>query len=201
MSRKLIKSDVSVTIGIQGGKGNFNEKAVYTYIKKKGVKNFKIKYLYTSENVLKALDDKKIDFGQFAIHNSIGGIVGESIQAMAKYKFKIVDEIAIKIAHALMIRNNVKMSDITTIMTHPQVLAQCKKTLATKYPNLKQTSGKGKLIDHALVAKYLSLKKLPKNIAVMGGSILSEIYNLTIVEGNLQDLKKNFTSFLVVKRI
>lgn len=201
MNVNLKKSVKSITFGIQGGKGSFNEKAVYTYTEREGIKNFKIKYLYTSENVLKELEKKKIDFGQFAIHNSIGGIVGESIQAMAKYKFKIIDEFAIKIAHALMIRSDAKMSDITTIMSHPQVLAQCKKTLAKKYPKLRQASGKGKFIDHALVAKYLSLKKLPRNTAVMGSNILAELYNLKMVEDNLQDAKENYTSFLIVSRI
>jgi len=57
----------------------------------------------------------------FAIHNSIGGIVKESIYAMAKYKFAIVEEFAIQIAHALMIRKDAALKDVRTIMTHPQV--------------------------------------------------------------------------------
>ena len=201
MSVNLKKTGKSITFGIQGGKGSFNEKAVYTYIEREEIKNFKIKYLYTSENVLKALTGKKIDFGQFAIYNSIGGMVGESVEAMPKYKFKTISGFSIKIVHSLMIRNDSKLSEITTIMAHPQVFAQCRKTLSKKYSKLKQTSGGGKLIDHALVAKYLSLKKLPKSTAVMGSSILAELYNLKIVEDNLQDAKENYTSFLIVSRI
>lgn len=189
-----------ITFGIQGGKGSFNEKAVSEYIKNNNIKKFKIKYLYTSENVLRALNRGEIDRGQFAIHNSIGGVVGESIDAMARYKFKILDQFEIKIAHALMTRKDAKMSDVTTIMTHPQVLAQCKTNLSKKYPKLKLTSGKGELVDHAKVAKYLSLKKIPKNTATMGSNILAQIYGLKIIEDNLQDMKENFTSFLVVSR-
>ena len=61
-------------------------------------------------------------------------------------------------------------------------------------------SGEGELIDHALVAQQLSERKLPKNIATMGSKILAELYDLTIVEDNLQDLKENYTSFLLVGR-
>jgi hypothetical protein len=190
-----------ITFGIQGGVGSFNEKAINQYVSDAGITKYKIKYLYTSENVLKALHKGEIDFGQFAIHNSIGGIVGESVHAMAKYKFKIVKEFAIQIAHALMIRQDVNFDDITTIMTHPQVLAQCKGNLAKKYPDLVKTSGKGILVDHATVAKRLSEGKLDKNIATMGSDILAKIYNLKIVENNLQDLQNNFTSFLIVSRI
>lgn len=201
--RKLIpkqKSFDHITIGIQGGKGSFNEEAIQYYLQRNNITSFEIKYLHTSENVLKALHEGDIDQGQFAIHNSIGGIVGESVHAMAKYKFQIVEEFAIKIAHALMIRKDATLHDITTIMTHPQVLAQCKNTLSQKYPNLRQISGEGELIDHALVAKQLSEKNLPKEVAVMGSKVLAEIYDLTIVETDLQDLKENYTSFLLVER-
>ena len=120
---------------------------------------------------------------------------------MAKYKFKIVEKFAIKIAHSLMIRDDATLKDIDTIMSHPQVFAQCKKTLSEKYPNFKQVSGRGRLIDHALVAKRLAEKKLPKNVAVMGSKVLAKIYRLKTIEDNLQDAKENYTSFLMVCRI
>lgn len=201
---KLLPKQINrnyITYGIQGGRGSFNEEAAHYYFERERIKKYRIKYLYTSANVMQALHAGEIDKGQFAIHNSVGGVVDESIQAMASYKFTIVDQFAIKIAHALMIRNDAQLSDITTIMTHPQVFAQCRQSLAQKYPQLQRTSGMGKLIDHAMVAKNLSQKKLPKHIATMGGNILAKLYRLKIIEDNLQDAKQNFTSFLVVSRV
>lgn len=201
---KLLPKQINrnyITYGIQGGRGSFNEEAILYYLKRSGIGKYKIKYLYTSANVMRALHVGEIDRGQFAIHNSVGGLVDESIQAMAFYKFKIVDQFAIKIAHSLMIRNDAQLSDITTIMAHPQVLAQCKQSLSQKYSQLKLTSGTGELIDHAMVAKNLSQKKLPKQIATMGSNVLAKIYDLKIIEDNLQDSKKNYTSFLQAVRI
>lgn len=189
-----------LTFGIQGGKGSFNEEAILFYLKKANISKYKIKYLYTTEQVLRALLKGDIDRGQFAIQNSVGGLVDESIKAMANYKLKIIEEFAIKIAHALMINKNAKLSDITTVMTHPQVLAQCKKTLSEKYPNLKQVSGEKEMIDHAVIAKLMSENKLPKNIATMGSKVLAEIYDLRMIEDNLQDSSENYTSFLCVSR-
>lgn len=197
--KEVLMSDY-IIYGIQGGKGSFNEEAISDYIQRKKIKKYKVKYLYTSAGVLRALHAGEIDRGQFAIHNSTGGMVQESIQAMAKYKFKIIDQFAIKICHALMVGTDVDLGEITTIMTHPQVLAQCKQTLTEKYPGLKQTSGKGKLIDHATVAKKLAEKKIPRHVATMGSKILAKLYDLKIVEGDLQDLEENYTSFLVVER-
>ncbi|PIQ80963.1 MAG: hypothetical protein COZ34_01465 [Candidatus Pacebacteria bacterium CG_4_10_14_3_um_filter_34_15] len=190
-----------ITFGIQGGKGSFNEEAISYFLKREGFSNYKIKYLYTSQKVLEALHQGEIDRGQFAIHNSVGGIVEESINAMAKYKFNIINQFAIKISHALMIRKDADFNDVTSIMSHPQVFAQCKDTLSKKYPHLNQISGEGELIDHAMVAKYLSEDKLPKQTATMGSKVLAELYDLRIIEDNLQDAKENYTSFLLVVRL
>jgi prephenate dehydratase len=85
-------------------------------------------------------------------------------------------------------------------MTHPQVLAQCRSALASRYPNLRQTSGEGDLIDHAKVAELIASGELAPSIATMGSSVLANIHGLRVIEDNLQDLGENFTSFLWVQR-
>jgi prephenate dehydratase len=85
-----------VTTGIQGGAGSFNEEAARYYLSRTPEVEFELKYLHTTENVLRAPYEGDVDRGQFAIHNSIGGVVGESIQAMANYRFNIAEEYAIK---------------------------------------------------------------------------------------------------------
>ena len=119
---------------------------------------------------------------------------------MARYKFNIVNQFAIKISHALMIRGDADFSEVTTIMSHPQVFAQCRDTLFKKYPHLNKISGEKELIDHAVVAKYLSEGKLPKHVATMGSKVLAQLYGLKIIEDNLQDAEENYTSFLHVLR-
>lgn len=189
-----------IAYGIQGGRGSFNEEAILYFLNREGTTKYKIKYLYTSENVLNSLHKGEIDKGQFAIHNSVGGIVEESIWAMARYKFNIANQFAIKISHALMIRGDADFSKVNTIMSHPQVFAQCRDTLFKKYPHLNQISGEKELIDHAMVAKYLSEGKLSKHVATMGSKVLAQLYGLKIIEDNLQDAKENYTSFLHVSR-
>ncbi len=190
-----------ITYGIQGDVGSFNEEAILAYTRRRQIAHYEIKYLHTADHVLKALYSGEIDQGQFAVHNSVGGIVDESLQAMAKYKFKIIEQFAIPIAHALMIHPEADYEHIDTIMCHPQVFAQCQGTLSRKHTHLKKISGEGELIDHALVAKYLSEGKLPRETATMGSRHLAQLYGLKIIEDNLQDATENLTSFLVVGRI
>jgi prephenate dehydrogenase len=189
-----------LVVGIQGGRGSFNEEAARYYMNRTPNMPYEFAYLHTTDRVLKALHDGTIDRGQFAIHNSLGGMVGESVDAMAKYRFAIVEEFAIKISHALMIASDADFSKVDTIMTHPQVLRQCHTSLEKKYPALRQTSGEGDLVDHAKVAELLGNGELPKTTATMGSKVLADINGLIVVEDNLQDLDENFTSFLWVER-
>lgn len=189
-----------LVVGIQGGAGSFNEEAARYYLSRTPDVPFELVYLHTTENVLRALYEGEVDRGQFAIHNSIGGIVGESVEAMARYQFSIVEEYAIKISHTLMIKAGADFNKVDTIMTHPQVLKQCKSNLAHKYERLKQTSGEGDLVDHAKVAELLAKDELPSNVATMGSKVLAKIHGLQIIEENLQDLQENYTSFLWVER-
>lgn len=184
--------------GIQGGKGSFNEEALSKYLRNSNINSVQVNYLYTTEKVLRALDSKDIDFGLFAIQNSVGGLVEESIYAMSGHTFEIVEKISIPIRHFLMKRKDTE--SVHSIMAHPQVLKQCKSTLSDKYSHLKLTSGDGDLLDTAKAAEALTHGDLPENIAILGPKGLSELYNLDIIAENLQDDKTNITDFLLVNK-
>lgn len=188
-----------IRYGIQGGIGSFNEEALNYYLKKNKIKDFEISYLYTTEKVLKAVSKNESDYGQFAIENSVGGLVDESIKAMANYIFEIVEEFYIPITHHLMKKKGVDAEKIDTIMAHPQALKQCKDNLTTKYPDFKKISGKGDLLDTAKAAEALSQGMLPENTAILGPHCLTEIFDFEIIEKDLQDDQTNNTSFLLVK--
>jgi prephenate dehydrogenase len=202
--KKLLPKEVKkgvVTFGIQGGKGSFNEQAVREYIKNKHIANSEIAYLYTSERVLRKLHEGDIDFGLFAMHNAQGGIVAESVRAMSRYTFNIVAEQEVLIRHALMKCRDVEKEKLTSVMGHSQNFLQCREMLARKYPHLKQETGKGDLVDTAKAASHVASGKLPKTAAILGPVILAEMYDLDIIEEDLQDLgEKNITNFLLVKR-
>jgi arogenate dehydrogenase (NADP+), plant len=189
-----------MVVGIQGGRGSFNEDAVRYYMSRTPEISCEIVHLHTTERVLRALHEGEVDRGVFAIHNSVGGMVGESVAAMARYRFAIVEEFAIKISHALMIAGSADFSKVDTVMAHPQVLRQCRTNLEKKYANLRQVSGTGDLIDQAKVAELLGTGEIADSIATMGSRILADLNGLRVVEDNLQDLDENFTSFLWVER-
>ena len=63
INRLLISENaVENTYGIQGGKGSFNEQALISYLAQRQISKYKISYLYTTENVLKYLNDEDINY-------------------------------------------------------------------------------------------------------------------------------------------
>ncbi len=199
--KALVKSTGDkIRVGIQGGQGSFNEQALFENKEKIfGDKEIEIVYLYATENVLHALSVHEIDYGQFALFNVLGGVVEETIVNVGKYNFEYVSSYKTRISHALMKKKGVTLEKIDTVMAHPQVFLQTKDTMAKKYPNLRQISGEGEMITHSKVAELLASGELPDNIAVMGSSLLAGIFNLDIVETNLEDNKENYTFFVLVK--
>lgn len=190
---------MTLRIGIQGGRGSFNEEACLAYCAAKGWTDYQIEYLYHSNRVLEYLSQGKIDYGQCALYNNYGGVVTETLIPMGKFSFTYVEEYRHSVVHHLMIHPTAHITEVTTIMTHPQVFLQCKNNLSAKYPHLKQESGEGDLVDSGRVAQALNEGDLPKTYAVCGCKNLSTAHNLKIVESNLQDNERNLTSFIWLK--
>jgi prephenate dehydratase len=191
-----MQSTQPIKIGIQGGKGSFNEEACRTYCTNHNIAQYEIVYLYTSDRVLKALEQKEINFGVCAIENSIGGVVWETINALSEFNCTILDNFEIIINHVLLGVRGSTLKSIDTVMSHPQALAQTKGTLAREYAKFKQVSGEGILVDQATAAAALAEGKLPPTTAVIASRVCAELFGLDILAEGLQDLAENLTTFL-----
>ncbi len=178
-------------VGIQGGRGSFNHQGWMEYARKNNLNDWEIVFLHTTKNVLTALENNEIHKGQFAIYNTLAGLVEETAAELGKYKFNIADWYKFPIAHFLMKKMGVKNEEITKIMAHPQGFKQCK--------NLEKITNTGDRIDHAKIAEDLANGKLDSNIAVIGPKMLSDIYDLEIMAENLQDSTENFTTMVLVE--
>ena len=80
-----------ITIGIQGGKGSFSEQAAQEFAHNHGLEGAEIVYQISSEQVLSGVESGETDFGIFAMENAQGGVVIESVEALAKYRCDIIE--------------------------------------------------------------------------------------------------------------
>lgn len=177
-------------IGIMGDRGSFSEEAANQYAQKNKIKDYQLEYLINAKNVLKNLDKGIIDLGIVAFKNTLGGEVIETKEVMPKYNFKVIDEIKIKIRHFLLAKN-VNEEEIIKIISHNQSLKQCRNFLKNNFSSIKI----GECDDQAKAAK-----NLPKGVAVIAPKVCAKLYNLNILEEDMQDSEDNITTFLVLTK-
>ncbi len=176
-----------------GAHGSFSEKAGEEYISKHKVKFGKIIPLVSAESVLKSVEDGSVDIGIFPIENSNGGIVTEAVYAMAGHNFSIKSMFEIDVHHMLLVKPGTKGSSIQTICSHDQALRQCRMYLKRVWAGADVTP----YSDTAKAAEGLSSGILPDTTAVIAPRRCSELYGLEILEESIQDLKFNYTTFIV----
>lgn len=186
-----------IKIGISGDIGSFSEQAAKEYCQKNKIEDREIKYLISVENVLTALDKEEINWGIFPIENSNGGIVIEAVHAMSRHLFKIKEMFEIPVIHCLITKPGTKKEDIKNIASHDQALKQCKMYLRRQWPTAHLLEWQ----DTAKAAKDLSEGKLlSSDTAVLAPESCAALYNLDVLEKGVQDLKFNFTNFIVAEK-
>jgi prephenate dehydrogenase len=185
-----------LTVGIQGIEGSYCEQACREICESLGIKKYEIRYLVKSHNVLDQLFYGNIDRGVVAIENSTAGVVMETIEAMSQYPCRIENKMPIKVSHCLMAKKGQRVENIRYVHSHIQGLQQCKETLRRILPNARQIEQE----DTALSAKNLSEGKYLENSAAIASEAAAQRYGLEILMEGVNDLKDNYTDFMLVRR-
>ena len=184
-------------IGIQGAVGSFSEEASNKFMKDHGLEDVTIEYLISSKEVLQSVENQKVEYGIFAMENAQGGVVIESVEALALHKCKIIEMFYMPIEQNLLALDGINIGDITEIHSHQQALRQCKDYLIENFWSRPLIEAD----DTAESARRLSEGKLSETAAVIANKACAELYNLKIIERSIHDLKHNLTLFIGVEAI
>ena len=86
------------------------------------------------EEILRAVEVGRADFGVVPLENSIEGSVNQTLDAFIESQLKIFGEVNVEIEHQLLTKA-ASLDAITTVYAHPQALAQCRRWLNSRTPN------------------------------------------------------------------
>ncbi len=186
-----------ITIGVQGDRGSTNEKAANFFAMKHDLKDFKIKYLITTTNVLKSLKEGKIDYGTFAWESSRAGLVKETQEAIKTFKYKKIDEEEFQLDHALLKKSTVDKTKLVRIFSHPQALKEHKAFLEAEFPKLELLEE----LDTAVAAEKLKNHEYPENSLIIAPISCAEIYDLDIYLENLPTNEGYLTKIYFVEKL
>ena len=130
------------------------------------------------------------------MENAQGGVVHESIHALAMGRCRIATMFHLLVRQCLMVRPGIKMEEITVVHSHLQALKQCSQYLNENFTEIPQIEAE----DTALAAKLLSEAELPETAAVIAPAKAAELYGLILLARDIQDLDDNKTLFLALIR-
>jgi prephenate dehydratase len=183
------------SIAISGIAGSFSEEAAQKFLHNAKIQA-EIIYATTAVNTMDMVSSGKSKYGLVPLENSNGGIVLETVQASADYLYHIERIFEIDVQQNLIVLPGISHSEITTIVSHNQALAQCKFFLQRHWAKANHIE----YPDTALAAQDLAGGKLDRHTAIIASKSAAELYGLLVLEPSIQDLKFNYTSFMAITK-
>jgi prephenate dehydratase len=175
-----------IKIAIQGEFGAYSHIAV-----ERLYKNADIKTCSTFEETFKqAYNDESFKI-VIPIENSLAGRVADIHYLLPKYKLQIHGEYFLPVEHNLLGKPDATIEDIKFVRSHAQAISQCQNIISRR--KFKPIIS----VDTAGSAKDLAEGK-DKTIAAIASDLSAKMYNLKILEKNIEDEKGNVTRFLIM---
>ncbi|MDD3693193.1 MAG: prephenate dehydratase [Oscillospiraceae bacterium] len=185
--RELLPPDKARVV-CQGVRGAYSEQAAARLFD--GAQPF---FVDTFADVFAEVRDKNADYGILPVENSTAGSVNEVYDLVMKYRFSIVAAITMPIEHCLLALPGASVDKLKVVYSHPQGLAQCAEAIAAR--NLEPRS----FINTAAAARMVS-ESGDYSICAIASRHAAEIYNLEILDNNIQTVEKNSTRFIAISR-
>lgn len=176
-------------VGTLGPDGSNSATAAKNWCKKTGRDIDNLKYYMDISDIVIATKTGEIDFGIIPIQNMRQGPVTDTLDLLAEYQVKIRDEIYVKIRHYLLVKN--KEIPIVTILSHPQALAQCRKTLKLRCSGIE-------LIPSTSTSAAAASASKTDGVAAIASREAAEKFGLTVLDEHIQDKEENYTRFVVI---
>ena len=136
----------------------------------------------------KAVEKGECDVCVLPLENSYAGEVGLVMDLMFSGSLYINQVYELEVNHNLIANKNTKLENIKTVCSHKQALDQCANFINNKKYEVLE------LANTALAAKYVS-EQNDDTLACIASSDTAEIYDLQILEKNINESNINTTRF------
>jgi len=142
------------------------------------------------EEIFRAAEVGTTRFGVVPIENSTEGVVSYTLDRLAQSRLRICGECRLRIEHNLL-GSAPDLATITRVHAHPQALAQCRGWLDKNLPHAERIGEN----SNAAAAERV---QGDTTAAAIAGRAASSLYELSILERNIEDVADNTTRFFVV---
>jgi prephenate dehydratase len=176
-----------VRIGYLGPEGTFTEQAASSL-------DGELIGFATVHDVVAAVDRGAVDRGVVPIENSLEGSVNATLDALALDfpRVEIVGEAVLAVHQALIARSELALSEIASVASHPQGLAQCARFLREELPQaqLVAATSTAEAVRAAVAGDGAAAAIAPARAASLHGGV--------VLRENVEDEPDNATRFVVL---
>jgi len=190
---RVEKYDYSdATVCFQGVEGAYSQLAMLEFFKDQMRSSFHVE---SWRDAMEAISNGDADYAVLPIENSLAGSIEENFDLLSEYNVAIVGEQILKVNHALLGVKGANIADIKTVYSHPKAIAQCDEYIRTKHMDWDV-----KNLHNTAVSAQKIRDDGDKTQAAIGSAFNATLYNLDILEENIQDNKSNATRFIIVSK-
>jgi len=138
------------------------------------------------------VESGRAEFGVVPVENTSEGVVSHTLDMFVSSDLKICAEIMLEVTLALLSRNG-KLAGIRKVCSHPHAIAQCKDWIKNNLP-------KALVFDVSSTAMAAQLASEDPDVAAIASAAAANLYDLHVIERNIEDHPHNYTRFLVIGR-
>lgn len=176
-------------VACQGVEGAYSQIACQRMFKRPEIMHFD-----SFEGVFRAVNHGLCRYGVLPLENSTAGSVNRIYDLLAQYNFYIVRSARLKVDHCLLANRGVQLSEIREIVSHEQALAQSDGFIKS-LTNVKATA-----VANTAVAAQMVASSGRRDLAALASPSCAELYDLNILQSNVQDSASNFTRFICISK-
>jgi chorismate mutase/prephenate dehydratase len=145
----------------------------------------------TIEDIFVAVEKGEADNAVIPIENSTEGSVREALDSFVESDLKIVGQIYLEIAHALV--SQVPLEKIERVYSKDQALAQCRHWLQRHLPQ-------AQLVEAPSTTRAVQIAKEDPNGAAVASETAALFHGVPVLVRGIQDKADNTTRFFVLGR-
>ena len=182
------------TIAYLGPEGTYSHEAARIFAKRMGCTDIELIECPSFNEVHEAVDRGKAEFGVMPIENSLEGVVTATLDTLAfKGGVTIMGSTVLDIHHCLVTNPDTNLDEITSVVSHTQGLAQCRRYLNNCYPNLSR-------IAASSTAEGARIASQDKTCAAISSAFAAELFGCKVQEEDIEDHYGNQTRFALIAR-
>jgi prephenate dehydratase len=174
-------------VAFQGIQGAYSEMALYEHFGKKvetvGCESF--------DDVFEMVNKGEVTYGFIPVENTIAGTVVENYDLLFANEVFVIAEAYLPIRHTLLAKKGARLEDIKEAYSHPHALKQCMVYLKSKNIRMAPT------YDTAGAAQTVASGDRT-DCAAIASERCAEIYDMEILEKDIQTNNSNTTRFFVI---